>query len=754
MPYYSDDTISFSLEKYNQNIVPSFGGTIQYIWTCPSWVPFTNCNIRINKPYININLNAIADKQYIMYDVLYNVKADVLVNKIKKSTFYGFFVLYSQPNFNSYFNFTVTNSTDISFNDEINFKMEFVKKLNSKTIKENVLIQWNINTTQALFINGFSLPDFRVKFTNTSGYFNLTCTIYYRNNTFAKKSLSKSIFFSIPTPPKVGTLEVYPDYLIAFSGTRVNMIAKNFVYEDDPQNNNFQYIYFYLNPFNEYLTIVNKNDNPNQLSRIIMPITEKIKVMCYFNDLSYVEAEANISVKMNSLIDYNKIDDIFVYEVENAIILLETYALNLRKHRLAKATAENYGIKIQNKLIQIIKLNKNNIARTIIFNNIDKVATIMEAASYTFIDYKQINTNFTFLVAEIMAIADENNQVSVFSTYYTNNFIRALDNLLTITPASFYLAEIDITPLKDYYELFLKSFRDIPKGAYKMANLYNLNIFAITIDAKFLKKDVTYFDDNSVNPFDTISPIFIADNSEIYKQAGVSATNNNNLSVTIPNNVIEFFDNDFVVLINHYVGWNTVLNRNNTFKDDNWYSIHTDFIEVAFVDIDIYNTTSNSTKANGTASAIHSTAQNKTTSNTSTSTSTSNSKSNQKYKYTANDKIFVPSGLIVINFTMKGNPETNNFTLGIYNKTSCVKVEKDTNSQGVHEIYEDACNTWFDYVNNIIQCECDFPGIYSIAFNPQFKYLRKSIQFPQTDDSIGKYFLKFFFKKFNNQISF
>ena len=63
--------------------------------------------------------------------------------------------------------------------------MNFKNKLNPNTIKDNVAIDWNINTTSAKFINGFSLPDFRIKFTDKlSGVFNLTCSIFYRNNTY------------------------------------------------------------------------------------------------------------------------------------------------------------------------------------------------------------------------------------------------------------------------------------------------------------------------------------------------------------------------------------------------------------------------------------------------------------------------------------------------------------------------------------------------------------------------------------------
>lgn len=727
--------MNFSLEKFNQNIAPSFGGAMKYIWTCPSWVPFKSCNIRINKPLIKVDLKAIEDKKYVTTDSLHDVKVQVLSGGVSKASYRAFFIVYSQPSFDSYFNFTIKSFSNIGYNEDLNFGMEFKNNLHSQIIKENILIQWNINTTQAIFLNGFSLPEFRMKFTNNSGTYNLTCTIFYRNDSFAQKTLSKSLIFTIPTPPNVGILEAFPSYALTLTNTRINFLASNFIFEDDPLNTDFYYEYFYRNVFGEYLWIINKYDNPNQLSRSIMPVTDSVKVECFYdsNLFSKVYATTNLTIKMNSLIDYNKVDEIFIYEVENAILQLEAYSLNLRNHTMSKNNADFYARKILNKLSELIINNKNNESRIIIHGNNDKLATILEAVSLRFSNYTQIETIFDKIIEKIIDIAHENEDDSAFSLFYCNNFLRALDNLLLINPHNINLAELDINILEKYKILMMKSFRDIPKGSYKMANLANMNLFGVTIDSKFLKNDIIYLNDESLNPYQSKSPIFYDDYSSIYVKDAKFKNDVSKISVRIPNIVIELFDNDFMLLIKHYTDWNPIVKEPANYTEDNWYAISSDIIEIVYVDIN--------PKIIQTEKLLP---QNMTVKNSSgvfnvtiMKNITVNETIKDQKEYNINEELIFDSELAIINFTL-----ASNYSLKILNKTSCVKISKDfIKGKNIHLVDDFECNTWFDYKNKIVQCECDTPGYYSLAYNPKFKYNRKPIQFPQTSDSIRKNFL-------------
>lgn len=742
VPFYIDDLLNFSLEKFNQNIAPSYGGTMKYIWTCPSWVPFNSCNIRINKPLIKIDLKAMADKQYIKTDSLYDVKVQVLSGGVSKASYRGFFLVYSQPNFNSYFNFTIQNSTILSYNEDLNFAMDFKNKLHSQIIKENILIQWNINTTQASFLNGFSLPEFRVKFVNTYGTFNLTCSIFYRNNTFAQKSLSKSYIFSIPNPPNTGILEAYPTYAITMTNTKINLVASNFIFEDDPLNTNFRYDYLYKNIFGEYLWIINKYDNPNQLSRSLIPITDSVKVECFYdhpNSISKVQAIANLTIKMNSLLDYNKIDDIFIYDVENTILSLEAFSLNLRNHTMSRNSADTFARKIVNKLYELISKNNKTEARELIHLNNDKVATILEAVSLRFTNYTQISTVFNNIINEILTIASENKDDSAFNLFYCNNFLRAMDNLLNINPSNINLAKVDFKIIENYKILLMKSFREIPKGSYKMANLQNINVFGVTVDSKFLKNDIIYVNDETLNPFKTRNPIFLNDYSSIYLSGEAAPSIVDKISVTFPNKIIEIFDNDFILLVKHYTMWNPVVNEPSNYTDDNWYAVSSEIIEIVFVDINPKNisyikpVTQNSTVKNSSGIFNVKTINNVTFYET----------SKDEKDYQINESIYFDSELAIFNFTL-----LKKFSLKLLNYTSCVKISKEPiKEENLHMIDDMECNTWFDYKNNIVQCECDSPGFYSVAYNPKFKYNRKSIQFPQTSDSIGNYSFSFLKQK-------
>lgn len=715
---------------------------MKYIWTCPSWVPFKTCNIRINKPLITSDLKAITDKQYIKTDSLYDVKVQVLAGGVSKAAYRGFFIVYSQPNFNSYFNFTIKNSSVLSYNDELNIGMVFQNNIFPTVIKENIQIKWDLNTKLVNSINGYSLPDYRIKFDGVSGNFNLTCTIFYRNNTLAQKTLSKYFLISIPEPPSIGRLDAYPQYSLTLSDTRINLIASNFIFKEDPNRKNFRYEYFYRNIFGEYLWIINKEYIPNQLTLRLMPITDSIKVKCFYdpNSNSNVETYMNLTVKINSLVDYNQIDNIFPYDIENALNLLEAYALNLRNHKLANNTADFFSRKILDKLYTVVNTNKTNSKGIIHFNN-EKVGTILESISLKFQSYIQISEKFNFIVNKIMSIASELGEDFNFSLFYCNNYLRALDNLLNINPSNIKLAKVDLTILENYKILLMKAFREITKGSYKLANLNNVNIFGLTVDTKFLKNDIIYSNDESLNPYNSKSPVFFGDYSNIYINGTKPISDLQKLSITIPNKIIESFANDFILIIKQYTDWNPVITEPSNYTDDNWYCVSSDIIEVTFVDILPKNISQSNKSLNNSIISNSSQIINNSTNSSAQNETTDPIYDGQK-EYQINEKIGdVDSNFVVINFTL-----SQKYSAKILNFTSCVSISYDIDEiKNLHYIYDYKCNTWFDFKNNLIQCECDGPGYYSVAYNPKFKYNRQHIQFPQTSDSIGKYLILLFF---------
>ena len=625
--------------------------------------------------------------------------------------------------------------------------MNFKNKLNPNTIKDNVAIDWNINTTSAKFINGFSLPDFRIKFTDKlSGVFNLTCSIFYRNNTFAYKKLSRSFIFTIPDPPNVGTLDVFPNYSVTLSETKINLIAEKFLFEDDPKRKNFSYQFFYKNYFGEFLWIRNIYDNPNQITYESLPITDQIKVMVYYNQKSSVETTKNITVQVNSILDYNEIDTIFVYSVEQAIIKLELFAINLRSHVMTQSSADTFSIKVINKLYDIFNLNNAETAIIILYNNIEKIGTILEAATLKLKNYSAVSKSILYVIENTLILSMIGEDETFFNQYYCNNFLRALDNLISIKPITENLESTDIKILLTYKNLIRQSFYNIPKGAYKLANLDNIDILGITIDQKFLKNDMVYFNNDLINPYNTPKPIFFQQYDDIYRKDAPKLYSYEVLSINIPVNIINYMQNDFIILFKNYIKWNKVISDTPAnYTKDSWYPVTPDIIEVEIIDIKLVER--NITNSNKTFLYRNLQVSNSTTNSTITNKTIQNTNTISTMGYVFNENIYIPSGFVVINFTMK-----NKFSLDILNKTSCVRIFPENNTKGLHEIYDDYCNTWFDYENNIIQCECDEPGIYSIGYNPYFKYLRKHIQFPQTADSIGNffYFLIFFSKSLGN----
>ena len=78
----------------------------------------------------------------------------------------------------------------------------------------------------------------------------------------------------------------------------------------------------------------------------LVPITNSFRVGVNYKGESMVYKSKNIKVTLNTVLEYNKIDYILVYEVEKAILLLEAYSLNLRHHSISKETGDGIATAI------------------------------------------------------------------------------------------------------------------------------------------------------------------------------------------------------------------------------------------------------------------------------------------------------------------------------------------------------------------------------------------------------------------------
>lgn len=674
----------------------------------------------MNRPYISFEIKDLQKTDKLKYDTLYDIQVDVLANKINKAKYFGFFVIYKQKSFKNYLNFNIFNSTNIAYGSDINFEIFFENQLKSNVIKDNILINWKINATNTVAKNGFNLPDILLNFANELfGNFNLTCTITYRKGTFAEKTLSKSIFFEIPAPPQIGNLESYPDHLVTLSNKRLTLQASKFISEEDPTGESFKYQYFYKNIFSEFMSIVNNKDLTNQVIFDIVPITNMIRVGIIYKGDSLVYKEKNLTVTLNTVLNYDKITDIVVFEVEKTIIELEAYSLNLRHHSINPNTGNKYAINILNKVKNLIETRNDTASQNIIFANKDKIATILEAASFKIINYEENKGLFSTIIEDLIKITKILKN-DFFNHKKANNFLRYFDNILRLRQTSNNFSNMDLTVIKNFNELIFKSFRGVTKGDYKIANLNKINIMGTTIDNKFLKNDIIYIEGMSKDKHNYLSPIFLENFSDLYLKENVNKYDSTKISTLIPNSVVDHFTNDFIVIIKQYKNWNKI--KIEDFVDKNeWFSVSTDLMEVRFINEIRVDNNKNGTD-NATKNVVDNTIHNY-----------------DDFIFAENSSLYTDSNTLILNFTYaKENFKEYNKENKVFNNTSCIEIktdkikfDKDT------DLNEDKCNTWFDYEKGIIQCECDTAGLYTVAFNDKFKYKRKPIQFPQTSDSIG-----------------
>jgi hypothetical protein len=91
--------------------------------------------------------------------------------------------------------------------------------------------------------------------------------------------------------------------------------------------------------------------------------------------------------------------------------------------------------------------------------------------------------------------------------------------------------------------------------------------------------------------------------------------------------------------------------------------------------------------------------------------------------------VFTDSQTAIFNFSIPNKLSNIGFKLLL--NSSCAKVDLITGNADIS-----LCNTWFDYKENIIQCECDTSGFFTVVSSSNFKNQRLWGQFEQTEETI------------------
>jgi len=97
--------------------------------------------------------------------------------------------------------------------------------------------------------------------------------------------------------------------------------------------------------------------------------------------------------------------------------------------------------------------------------------------------------------------------------------------------------------------------------------------------------------------------------------------------------------------------------------------------------------------------------------------------------------LFTDSQTAIFNFSIPNKLSSIGYKLLL--NSSCAKVDLVTGNADIS-----LCNTWFDYKENIIQCECDTSGFFTVISSSNFKNKRLWGQFEQTEETLCKILCK------------
>ena len=716
VPFYLNSTITFSVDVFDQVIKPRLSGTVSYVWTCPTWVPFTSCNPRINKPKITVD-GGMIDASNFGGDLTYDVTVNILVNRILYTTMQGFVVVYSQLSPTNFFSFYVQNYTELTYNSPMKFEIKFFNQIDRDIILNDVYINWGINRTDVQLMNGNNLPTFIVSpDTNGSGGYNITCTVTYRKGTRVETSIMNSTSVYVTPPELKGIFTVNPlggIFTTKFRLTVTGVAIDSNAALDGSFVNTYQY--FYLNPSNQYSRIAYLPDLFSDYTPKIIPPTNSLKARVFYDGDSYYELTQSVSILPSSNFDYiTNINDIFVYDTSGALLELEAYALNFKIVQYSDQINMPVIIaQFNQKLIDILTTAKQNtILSKTVNDNIPRIGNIIEGYTSQMTSLTDF-TPYITLFNTVFDYAKYYGNYATFSSPESVNFILAANNLISIYQKNSSINPGILDLLSIMNNMFAYSVNNIDLSFERYFKFNNIEVVGTTVNTLYLKNDITYnFNSNSQDNSSSgeISRLDLyTSNSATQKSlrnlqgSGSDVTVDVNSTIlnsqTLDGTVQAFY---FSSMYNYYY--------TNLQNSSSRVAVVPGLIQVSFLNntryqvVTIYNTTSNN---------------NITTSNT-------NVTSVQEYVSLK----FNNESLLVINFTL---PYTLN--PDYINKTTCILIDTQANSPDAQEAI---CNTWFDFTNNIIQCECDQMGMYTVVYNPNFKYLRKNIQFLQLSDTINQ----------------
>ena len=733
--FYFNDTIIFSIDVFDKIVKPRLNGTVNYVWTCPGWVPFDSCNQRSNKPVITVNGSQIL-QDYFMSDILYDVSVKVLVDKLEYIKMVGFCVVYSQKSINSYFDFKIANMTQIGYNLPMKHEIQFINQVEREALKNDLLIKWSVDKVDVVLMNGDSLPMFLFPSLISDTEYTITCELTYRKNTKVETKITKSEKIIIYAPKYLLDLIVEPDKGIFSSKFKLTAKIKNKI-EADTENYVKRYQYFYLNPSGDYVLIENKDDMGDTYRPRIIPPTESIKVRTYYNSSSYNEEYLTVSITNDINFDFfSSIQSIFEDDIEDALLQLEAYSLNFRKpfeYPNIKDIPAIAKLFIQ-KLTAVLNVSKKSQALSdLLNNNLNKVGNILEGFITQMSSIEAVS-DFINIFVFILDFVKKYNNYKILTDVSCHNFVRAYDNLIELFPKDAQLFSQELGIFDSAHKLIAYTMLFVELGIEKHYNLKNIAIIGTRINTLYLKNNITYEFQQRVNDYsisdesrDEIYRSVQEDEEQIQERRNLQ---DDEESADVPKTsvvVSSVFLNEKILDGTLQIFYFRNLNYETNveyLKATKKLALTQDLLQVKMLNITKYVIIEEIKKAN----------------NVTSSSTESSSKTTQNITYTIERKEtpvteynfieFNNETFVTINFTMP-----DSFNRDILNKTTCILVDEEF-EMGDDE--EAVCNTWFDFTNKIIQCECDKTGMYTVIYNPLFKYLRKRIQFPQLNDSINQ----------------
>lgn len=371
----------------------------------------------------------------------------------------------------------------------------------------------------------------------------------------------------------------------------------------------------------------------------------------------------------------------------NNIYLSDYYDISLAIMVMLNKTVFNNSISsyqfrntspVDRRCLQQSSLNSED-PGVLLFNNINKISNILEAISYRNVYYPTLINLITNVTNNLFYLSLSLNYTSIFSTLESNNLMRAYDNIISQLNDTDTFSNTDILENFELIKSYLGTNLDI--GQEKVYQMKNFQFNAVNIQAFKIVKDYIFSVNNKQNVNKSVS---IFPNPSLYdlNHDSSSLYSTQYDQCIIPLKTIKLINNsNIIVEIAHYNKDLTGI-INSTVR-----SIVSTSFYIQFILFDKNNITQ--------------------------------------------PKINTDSQAAIINFTLPITFASLGYKL-LLNAT-CVNIDVIT---GIAD--GSICNTWFDYTYNIIQCECDTTGFFTVVTSSNFVNTRIWGQFHQTQENLCK----------------